>query len=62
MKKKNEKLGFKIEVDDEELQDSLELMKEAMRNMPDVTIRGNEVVNVTINYHAGRDRNECSQI
>lgn len=60
MKKKNEKLGFKIEVDDEELQDSLDLMKEAMRNMPDVTIRGNEVVNVTINYHAGRDRNERS--
>ena len=56
MKKENEKLSFKIDVDDEELQDSLDLMKEAMRDMPDVTIRGNEVVNVTINYHMETER------
>ena len=48
---KNEKVGIDVEVnvDDEKLQDTLEAVREVNDSKPNITIRGNKNVYVTIN-------------
>lgn len=50
-KAKNNKaeLDFKINIDDEGLEDTVDILKEATDLLPNITIRNNENVYVTIN-------------
>ena len=50
-KEKNNKtdIDLKVNVDDEGLQDTVDMLKEATELLPNITIRNNEQVYVTIN-------------
>lgn len=49
LNKQDESINFKIEVDDEELQDAVDILKEVNDSKPNITIRDNVNVYVTIN-------------
>lgn len=49
-KKIDNDLNLKINVDDEELQDTADILKEINESRPNITVRNNESVYVTINY------------
>lgn len=43
-------LDFKVNIDDEGLEDTVDMLREATDLLPNITIRNNESVYVTINY------------
>lgn len=43
-------IDFKVNVDDEGLEDTVDMLREAADLLPNITIRNNEQVYVTINY------------
>lgn len=43
-------LNVKINVDDEQLQDAADTLEAIVNDRPNITIRNNDTVNVTINY------------
>ena len=49
LNKQDESINFKIEVDDEKLQDTVDILKEVNDSKPNITIRDNVNVYVTIN-------------
>lgn len=49
LNKQDESINFKIEVDDEQLQDAVDILKEVNDSKPNITIRDNVNVYVTIN-------------
>lgn len=49
LNKQDELINFKIEVDDEKLQDTVDILKEVNDSKPNITIRDNVNVYVTIN-------------
>ena len=49
-KKQSGQIDLKINIDDEQLQDTADMLKEINDNRPNITVRNNENVYVTINY------------
>lgn len=49
LNRQDESINFKIEVDDEKLQDTVDILKEVNDSKPNITIRDNVNVYVTIN-------------
>lgn len=43
-------IDFKVNIDDEGLEDTVDMLREAADLLPNITIRNNEQVYVTINY------------
>lgn len=43
-------IDLKVNIDDEGLEDTVDMLREATELLPNITIRNNEQVHVTINY------------